>query len=271
MAKGAHGSKETKRSRRKTALPAGAPIPAAPILSSAGPFVDYWQLRMEGASNRLKAAKTIIEHTGSRGSLAENLLRELIAEFLPRRWAVGTGFILNADRRVSRQVDVLVYDVMTTAPVYRDGDFVALSAGTAKLAVEVKSHLDSDGIPQALENIRSIKELDPDVYGMVFAYDGVAAHTLCQHVSAWFSTAAGKNAKLARQIPNRIYNLTEKFLLVDENPDERAAAPGITYWALDALAPVPRLFLAELLSHLSMENLQDFLPTEETGPELHRI
>lgn len=239
--------------------------------SASGPFADYWQLRMEGAANRLKAAQTIIDHTSARGSLAENLLRELIAEFLPRRWAVGTGFILNSDREVSKQVDILVYDVMTTASIYRDGGLVALSPGTAKLAVEVKSHLDGDGIRHALENIRSIKELDPNVHGMVFGYDGVGADTFCRHVSKWLSTDIGRAARLARQIPNRIYNLSEKFLVVDENPDPRASAPGFTYWVLGALVPVTRLFLTELLGHLSMDNLQDFLPTEETGPELQRI
>ena len=41
-------------------------------------FENYWKLRMDGATMRLKAAQQIISHPGTRGSLAENLLRELI-------------------------------------------------------------------------------------------------------------------------------------------------------------------------------------------------
>src|SRR4051812_46839143 len=98
-------------------------------------FDEYWQFRMEGASARLRAAQQIVSHPGTRGSLAENLLRELIREFLPQRWGAGTGFIMDPELGRSNQVDLLIYDLMTTSPVYRDGDLVILSPGAAAVAV----------------------------------------------------------------------------------------------------------------------------------------
>lgn len=240
-----------------------------PPLAAPGPvdaFGDYWQLRMEGAANRLLAAKAIISHTGTTGSLAENLLRELVAEFLPRRWAVGTGFILNRDRQVSKQVDLLVYDVMTESPVYRDGDLVALAPGTAKIAVEVKSALDSEGIPGSLDNIRSVKELDPKVQGMVFGYGGVAAPTFIEHLRDWLGGNAP--AKAARALPIRVYNLDQAFLAMDEKPDRGAVVDGTTYWVMQSPVPVTRFFLTELLARLNVDNLRDFLPAETLGDEL---
>src|ERR1700689_3906755 len=38
-------------------------------------FDDYWQHRMDGATSRLKAAQQIVSHPGTRGNLAENLVR----------------------------------------------------------------------------------------------------------------------------------------------------------------------------------------------------
>src|SRR5580698_1532423 len=105
-------------------------------------FDDYWQLRMQGATARLSAAQRIVSHPGTRGGLAENLLRELVREFLPQRWAVGTGFIMDVQRGRSNQVDLLIYDQLAASPVYRDGELVILSPGTARVAVEVKSSLD---------------------------------------------------------------------------------------------------------------------------------
>src|SRR3954453_10603306 len=92
-------------------------------------FDDYWQFRMEGVTSRLRAAQQIVSHPGTRGALAENLLRELVRDFLPQRWAVGTGFVMDVERGRSNQVDVLVYDQLTTSPVYRDGELVILSPG----------------------------------------------------------------------------------------------------------------------------------------------
>src|SRR5437868_6516479 len=115
-------------------------------------FENYWQFRMEGVTARLRAAQQIVSHPGTRGTLAENLLREAIREFLPQRWAVGTGFVMDEDGSRSNQVDLLIYDQLTMSPIYRDGDLVILSSGTAHVAVEVKSSLDKKEIPVAFNN-----------------------------------------------------------------------------------------------------------------------
>src|SRR5437868_6203142 len=104
------------------------------------PFDAYWRLRMDGATSRLKAVQEIVTHNPSRGTFAESLLREVIAEFLPQRYAAATGFIMDRPQR-SNQVDIVVYDQLTDSPVFRDGGFVILTPGTAKLVIEVKSSL----------------------------------------------------------------------------------------------------------------------------------
>ena len=71
---------------------------------------------MDGATSRLKAVQEIVTHNPSRGTFAESLLREVIAEFLPQRYAAATGFIMDRPRR-SNQVDVIVYDQLTDSPV----------------------------------------------------------------------------------------------------------------------------------------------------------
>src|SRR5215218_2161128 len=81
-------------------------------------FEEYWKLRMNGATMRLRAAQQIISHPSTRGGLAENLLRELIRDFLPLRWAAATGFIMDSGSdgegkpigTRSNQIDILIYD-----------------------------------------------------------------------------------------------------------------------------------------------------------------
>jgi hypothetical protein len=80
------------------------------------PFDAYWRLRMDGATSRLKAVQQIVTHNPSRGTLAETLLREVIAEVLPQRYAAATGFIMDRPGR-SNQIDIIVYDQLTDSPV----------------------------------------------------------------------------------------------------------------------------------------------------------
>jgi hypothetical protein len=71
------------------------------------PFDAYWRLRMDGASSRLRAVQEIVTHKPTRGTFAESLLRDVIAEFLPQRYAAATGFIMDRPNR-SNQV-ILLY------------------------------------------------------------------------------------------------------------------------------------------------------------------
>ena len=83
-------------------------------------FEDYWKLRMESAAVRLAAAQEVIRHNPTRGSAAENAIRTLLREFVPQRCGVGTGFMLTANGTSSRQLDIVVFDQLHCAPLYRD-------------------------------------------------------------------------------------------------------------------------------------------------------
>lgn len=236
--------------------------PNKPKTVSPPDFKDYWQLRMQGATSRLQAAQAIVSHPGTRGSLAENLLRELIREFLPQRWAVGTGFIMDAAGARSNQVDVLVYDQLTNSPVYRDGDLVILSPKTVRVAVEVKSVLDSEQIPLAYSNLSSVKRVDPEVHGMIFGYDGVSAETFCKHVRIW------AKANTERRIwPDRVFNLAQDFLVLPD-PDALATQGFSVRRGAD---PIVRFFLTETLTRLGLENLRPFMGSDRTGDEVAKL
>ena len=82
-----------------------APIPVPDTTGSEAakaaeaPFDAYWRLRMDGATSRLKAVQEIVTHKPTRGTFAESLLRDVIAEFLPQRYAAATGFIMDRSKR----------------------------------------------------------------------------------------------------------------------------------------------------------------------------
>src|SRR4029077_4870996 len=107
---------------RSTAKPAGDTGGSEQVKATDVPFDAYWRLRMDGASSRLKAVQEIVTHKPTRGTFAESLLRDVIAEFLPQRYAAATGFIMDRSKR-SNQVDIIIYDQLTDSPVFRDGGF----------------------------------------------------------------------------------------------------------------------------------------------------
>ncbi len=97
---------------------------------------------------------------GEKGLGREDVVREFLRHYLPGRFHVESGFAVDAAGRVSRQIDAIIYDHLA-APRFQ------ITEGTRILPVEavagvvsVKSFLDKRQLLDAMENIRSVTELD---------------------------------------------------------------------------------------------------------------
>ena len=101
-------------------------------------------------------------HYPSIGTFKENLLKNVIADYLPSRYSVGTGFVMfpdlvkqeNAPHRhqVSNQLDLIVYDSANYPVIFKDGDFVIVRPEAVRSIIEVKGSLDLGEIKSALDN-----------------------------------------------------------------------------------------------------------------------
>lgn len=100
------------------------------------------------------------DHWLSVGNYKESILRSLIANILPRKYEVSTGFILASDRDgkilKSRQIDIIIWDSVNYAPIFRDGDFVIVPPEACSAVVEVKGKLKSKELRSSLLNIDSL-------------------------------------------------------------------------------------------------------------------
>ncbi|MBI5486456.1 MAG: hypothetical protein HY905_03910 [Deltaproteobacteria bacterium] len=135
-------------------------------------------------SSKMRRLDEIIgdRHWASVGSYKEELIRQHLRGHLPRRFEVGTGFViarLDENRLLSRQIDILVWDSQAHMPLYRDGAFAIVLPEACKAAIEVKSTLDSDTLRDALSNLDSLtsfRRLDgflrssTSIYRAVFAF-----------------------------------------------------------------------------------------------------
>lgn len=108
-------------------------------------------------------------HYPSLGQYKERLLADAIRDFLPRTVEVGTGFVMfpHADMNppaggqfydplnhsafsMSRQCDILVYDIAKYPAIFRDRDFVVIRPEAVRAAIEVKGSLNRREVLSAL-------------------------------------------------------------------------------------------------------------------------
>lgn len=96
------------------------------------------------------------------GTACEELIRELVRDVLPSRFSVDKGFI-HGRREVdgqsvhSPEIDVLIHDSHTYAPLFRMGDFVIVQPSAVRGVIQVKRTMTSDKLRKGLENIVEAK------------------------------------------------------------------------------------------------------------------
>lgn len=127
-------------------------------------FGEFFSSYNNELKSRMKRLDMLIghDHWLSVGNYKESILRQLIANVIPKRYEVSTGFILASDKLgnpiKSKQIDILIWDSYDYAPVFRDGEFVIVPPEACKAVVEVKSRFRPDNLKQSLQSLDAIFE-----------------------------------------------------------------------------------------------------------------
>ena len=53
---------------------------------------------------------SLFQHQGVKGEGNEEILRDLLRRFIPKRYGVGTGIVIDRHGNQSRQSDIIIYD-----------------------------------------------------------------------------------------------------------------------------------------------------------------
>jgi len=155
----------------------------------------------------VEAARKALTHSGLKGAQFEEVFRRFLRDYLPAALDISTGQIVDSTGAISRQLDVIISDSARTPILYRSSQARVVPAECVYTVIEVKAHLDTRDLDEALTNMDSVRSLqkrayysDPDpvivrtvsVYGkewsiwpiqyFLFAYDSISVQSLAQHL-----------------------------------------------------------------------------------------
>lgn len=123
----------------------------------------YQQIRGE-----VNSINSLFHHQGVKGEGNETLLRDLLSRFIPQRYGVGTGVIIDRFGKQSKQIDIVIYDKFFYPSLLSLATVHFFPVDIAYATIEVKTTLNSGSANEALANIASVKALDiiPDHFMM---------------------------------------------------------------------------------------------------------
>jgi hypothetical protein len=115
------------------------------------------------------------------GGFREELLRVLLQKNMPDRYHVATGFLYG----LPRQIDIIIYDRIDYAPLFRAGDLVVVERIAVRAVIEVKSTLNNAELRSSL---CLMDELDTSLDGEAPIFRGIFAYRSSIHTSAIMDT-----------------------------------------------------------------------------------
>jgi len=141
------------------------------LSSKRGDLTSYASMVGQEFEARVDQLAQLVGHEPSVGAYKESLLRGAIAKFIPKRYSVGTGFVVftresrlndetsdNLDLHnlkehyTSRQLDIVVYDDYSFAPLLKDGEFVVLRPESVRSIVEVKGYIKPGNVRDTVDS-----------------------------------------------------------------------------------------------------------------------
>ncbi len=127
--------------------------------------VGILQLAMRELSAALRnsvGASSLIQHNLLKGEFRERRVISGLRPFIPARYTLGSGLVINSDGKSSKQQDIVISDMMVVPPFLAARELAVHAIESISGVIEVKSVATTDAVRAAVENIASVKRLASD-------------------------------------------------------------------------------------------------------------
>jgi len=108
---------------------------------------------------RLQTNRTVIGHPGAKGSATEESWREMLREYLPKRYCVSKAFVIDADGARSDEIDLVIYDQQYSPFLFKQDGAVFIPAESVYAIFEIKQSLTAETVKYAIEKAASVRRL----------------------------------------------------------------------------------------------------------------
>ena len=121
----------------------------------------YYKTLQQIFQSQSEILSAVLPHLGERGRNDEERFRDFLTRVIPKRFSVGTGFLVCSDQDIppSSQTDVVLYDEICNAPIHRELSAFIYPIEIVYGTVEVKGLLQKKDLKKIMEDIQKIRQL----------------------------------------------------------------------------------------------------------------
>jgi hypothetical protein len=123
-------------------------------------------LKTSGKRMSADLAERLIPHAGELGADREEIIRQFLRAYLPKRFEISNGFVFDSGGNVSKQLDVIIANSLVSPRFETAGGIRFYPCESVVAVGQVKSSLNSRRLlREAIANLESAKSLDRSAGG----------------------------------------------------------------------------------------------------------
>lgn len=115
--------------------------------------------QQELLKTQLEMSSTSITHPGTMGEVDEQHFIEIISQYLPKRYAVDSGIVIDSNGKTSDQIDVIIFDNLYTPTLLDQQKHRVIPAESVYAVFEVKPKIDKTYMEYAASKAESVRSL----------------------------------------------------------------------------------------------------------------
>lgn len=119
----------------------------------------YYKGVLERLRLEVELLNQIIPHNPTKGTANEDALKSILKQFIPSRYSVGSGVIIDSFGNNSRQIDLLIYDGHLYSQLFSQGYTALYPVETVIATIEIKTYLDNSKLEDVRKNTEFIRNL----------------------------------------------------------------------------------------------------------------
>lgn len=108
---------------------------------------------------KLTTNRENIIHPGAKGIASEFSWIEMLNDYLPKRYRAANAFVLDADGKISDQIDVVIFDHQYSPLLFNQDGALYVPAESVYAVIEVKQDLSKKSIEYAGAKAASVRRL----------------------------------------------------------------------------------------------------------------
>lgn len=118
----------------------------------------YAEMQKEMLQKLNMGAKAVV-HPGTKGDNTEANWISWFQEYLPNRYKVDKGIVIDSTGKQSEQIDLIIYDAQYSYMVFYQNETLLVPAESVYAVFEVKQNLNKERIEYAGTKAKSVREL----------------------------------------------------------------------------------------------------------------